>query len=67
MRQVWSAASHGIDYGAKSTVEKVPAGKSVTFECKDGCGVTGPWGFSRIAKGGDTFTSNGQSMITARG
>ena len=40
MRQVWSAASHGIDYGAKSTVEKVPAGKSVTFECKDGCGVT---------------------------
>lgn len=62
-----SGTGVGINYGTRSIVDKVPAGKSVTFECNDGCGVTGPWGFSWMAKGTDTFTTNGKSMITARG
>ena len=28
----------------KEKVETVPAAKSVSFECKEGCGVTGPLG-----------------------
>jgi hypothetical protein len=57
----------GIDYGAKSTVQNVPADKAVTFQCKEGCGVSGPWGFSWLAKGDDSFTSNGQSLSTVKG
>lgn len=59
--------SIGVDYGNKEEVKKVPAGKSVTFDCKDGCGVTGPWSFSWMAKGDDTFTTGGKSMISAGG
>lgn len=54
----------GIDYGDKEKVETIPAGKAVTFECKELCGVTGPWGFSWKAKGDDTITSDGHSMVT---
>jgi hypothetical protein len=59
--------SIGIDRGGKSQVDKVPAGKFVTFECKDGCGVTGPWGFSWMARDSDSFSTNGKSMITGKG
>ena len=34
----------GIDWGHQEKVETVPAAKSVSFECKEGCGVTGPLG-----------------------
>lgn len=54
----------GIDYGDKEKVESIPAGKSVTFECKDGCGISGPWSFSWMAKGDDEITTNGQSLVT---
>jgi hypothetical protein len=54
----------GIDYGSKEKVETVPAGKSVTFECKDGCGVSGPWSFSWKASGDDVITTDGQSLVT---
>ena len=55
----------GLDMGDKETVHKIPAGQSVTFkdECKDGCGVTGPWGYSKMAKTGDTITTDGKSLI----
>jgi hypothetical protein len=45
----------GIDEGMKEHVEKIPAGKTVTLtgECKDGCGLTGPWGYSWMAKSND--------------
>ncbi len=56
--------SIGIDYGDKSEVKEVGAGKSVEFECKDGCGVTGPWGFSWMAKGNDVIPTDGKSLVT---
>lgn len=57
----------GVDWGNKEEVKKVPAGKSVSFDCKEGCGVTGPWYFSWMAKGDDTITSDGKSLISPQG
>lgn len=54
----------GIDMGDKEKVEKVAAGKSVKFDCKGGCGVTGPWGFSWMASGDDEIETNGVSLVT---
>jgi uncharacterized membrane protein len=59
--------SIGVDYGNKSEVKKIGAGKSVTFDCKDDCGVTGPWGFSWMASGDDTMNTNGKSLVTVNG
>ncbi len=53
-----------ISWGNKQTVENVAAGKSVKFDCPDDCGVSGPWGFSWMAKGNDTITNNGKSLVT---
>jgi hypothetical protein len=48
----------GIDEGNVEHVKTVPAGKSadLSAQCKDGCGLTGPWGFSWMAKPGDKLT-----------
>lgn len=48
----------GIDEGEVEHVETVAAGKSGDFsaKCKDGCGLTGPWGFSWMAEAGDALT-----------
>ena len=54
----------GVDWGSKEKIETIPAGKSVTVECKDGCGVTGPWGFSWKASGNDEIVSDGTSLVT---
>ena len=54
----------GVDYGNQEKIMKIPAGKEVTFDCKDGCGISGPWEFSWRAKGNDTITTNGQSLIS---
>jgi hypothetical protein len=54
----------GIDYGNKEKVEKVPAGGSAKLDCKEGCGVTGPWGFSWMVAEGDTITTDGSSLVT---
>jgi hypothetical protein len=45
----------GIDEGDVEHVETVAAGKSadLTAKCKDGCGLTGPWGFSWMASPGE--------------
>jgi hypothetical protein len=59
--------SIGIDHGAKEQVEKIAAGKSATFDCKDDCGVTGPWGFSWMASGDDTMSTNGKRLVGASG
>jgi hypothetical protein len=56
--------SIGIDWGDKNKVETVAAGKSVEFECKEGCGVTGPWGFSWMASGDDVIPTDGKSLVT---
>ena len=45
----------GIDEGNTEHVETIPAGKTgdLSAKCKDGCGLTGPWGFSWMAAPGD--------------
>ena len=53
-----------IDMGDKEKVEKVAAGKSVEFDCKGGCGVTGPWGFSWMASGDDEIETDGTPLVT---
>lgn len=56
----------GVDMGDKEKIEKVAAGKSVSLDCKDGCGVTGPWGFSWWLADGGTISSDGSSMVTVK-
>ncbi|HEX2843474.1 hypothetical protein [Hyphomicrobium sp.] len=45
----------GIDEGNVEHVETIAAGKAgdLSAKCKEGCGLTGPWGFSWMAKPGD--------------
>lgn len=58
----------GLDMGNKESVHAIPAGGSVTFksECNEGCGVTGPWGFSRMAKTGEDFAFQGDKLIPGK-
>lgn len=58
----------GLDMGNKESVHAIPAGGSVTFksECNDGCGVTGPWGYSRMAKTGEDFSFQGDKLIPGK-
>jgi hypothetical protein len=56
----------GVDLGNEEKVETIAAGKDVKVDCKDGCAVTGPWGFSWFAKPGDTISSNGQALVTVQ-
>ncbi|WP_072391596.1 hypothetical protein [Hyphomicrobium sp. CS1GBMeth3] len=48
----------GIDEGETEHVETIAAGKAgdLSAKCKDGCGLTGPWGFSWMAETGDKLT-----------
>jgi len=57
----------GVDWGSKEKVETIPAGKSVTVDCKDGCGISGPWSFSWKASGDDEITTDGTSLVTNMG
>jgi hypothetical protein len=52
--------------GSSEKVETIGAGKSVEIDCEDGGGVTGPWGFSWMAKGNDTITSDGTALVTVQ-
>jgi len=53
-----SELKFGIDEGNVEHVGSVAAGKSGDFsaKCKEGCGLTGPWGFSWMAQPGDKLT-----------
>jgi hypothetical protein len=53
----------GVDRGNEEEVKTVAGNKSVTLDCADGCGVTGPWGYSWMASGDDTLSSDGKSRI----
>jgi hypothetical protein len=46
----------------------VPAGKSaaVTDVCVEGCGVTGPWGYSYMARSADSLSVKG-NFLTLEG
>ena len=57
----------GIDRGAKESTKTVGAGKSAKFDCPDGCGVTGPWGFSWMAAGDDEISTDGKPLVTVTG
>jgi hypothetical protein len=48
----------GVDEGNVEHVETIAAGKSgdLSAKCKEGCGLTGPWGFSYMAKPGEKLT-----------
>ena len=56
----------GVDQGGKETVHKIPAGGLLDLkdECKDGCGVTGPWSTSVMLKAGDKYDFDGKSQVT---
>lgn len=56
----------GLDMGNKEGTHKIPAGQSVSFksECNDGCGLTGPWGFSWMAATGDKISTDGKPLVT---
>ena len=56
----------GVDLGSSEKIETIAAGKEVKLDCKDGCGVTGPWGFSWMAKGDDVISSDGQALVTVQ-
>jgi len=56
----------GVDLGNEEKVETIAAGKEVKVDCPEGCGVTGPWGFSWKVKGDDVISSNGQSLISVQ-
>jgi hypothetical protein len=55
----------GVDHGDLEEVKSLAAGKTAKFDCPDGCGVSGPWGYSWMASGDDTLSSDGKSRITA--
>lgn len=57
----------GVDYGAKEEVKEIGASKSLKLDCPEGCGVTGPWGFSWMAQGDDVITTDGNSLVGAEG
>ena len=56
----------GVDMGSSEKIETIAAGKEVKLDCKAGCGVTGPWGFSWMAKGDDVISSNGEALVTVQ-
>jgi hypothetical protein len=53
----------GVDMGNEEKTQTIGAGESAQLDCKQQCGVTGPWGFSWMAKGDATMSSDGQSLI----
>jgi len=56
----------GVDTGATEQVYKVPAKGSVDVkeDCSEGCGLTGPWGFSRMVTENDAIDTDGTSLVT---
>ncbi|PPC79808.1 MAG: hypothetical protein CTY31_03625 [Hyphomicrobium sp.] len=56
----------GVDLGDKERVEKIAAGKTLKLnDCKDGCGLTGPWAFSWMAKTGEDFAFDDKGIVAA--
>lgn len=58
----------GLDMGNTESVHAIKPGGSVTFksECDEGCGVTGPWGYSWMAKTGEDFSFKGKELVPGR-
>lgn len=59
-----------VDEGASESTHEIPGGKTVDLKdvCKDGCGLTGPRGFTIKAKQGDKLTlTDGDFFPTNKG
>ncbi len=58
----------GLDMGDKESVHKIAGNGAITFkeECKEGCGVTGPWNHSWMAKTGEDFSFDGKGVVPGR-
>jgi hypothetical protein len=48
--------------GSPIKTKVIAAGKSVTFDCKSGCGVGGPWQGVEWAKGDETLKTDGKTI-----
>ena len=59
--------SVAVDNGTDEKVYQIPAGSSVDVkeDCRSDCGVTGPWGYSRMLSQTDTLETDGGSLVTA--
>jgi len=59
----------GIDMGHNERVETIAAGKTLDLskDCVDGCGLTGPWGYSWMAKTGEDFAFDAEKGIMTSG
>ena len=59
----------GVDMGNKEEVHKIAGGGSVTLkeQCAEGCGLTGPWGYSWMAKTGQDFAFDDTKLIPGAG
>lgn len=56
----------GIDMGTKEKVETIAAGKSVKVQgCDEACGLTGPWGYSRMVKTGEDFAFDDDGIVSS--
>jgi hypothetical protein len=57
--------SIAVDMGNKEMTKTVAAGKSAKIDgCDSGCGVTGPWGYSKWGMAGDEIKSDGTPLVT---
>lgn len=59
----------GVHMGNKQRVDTIAAGKTLDLskDCADGCGLTGPWGFSWMAKTGEDFGFDSKKGIIKPG
>jgi len=48
--------------GSPMETKDIAAGKSVTFNCESGCGLSGPWQGVEWAKGDETFKTDGKTI-----
>lgn len=58
-------ANIGVDMGNTERVETIAAGGTVDLskDCAAACGVTGPWGYSRMVKTGEDFAFDENGVV----
>ncbi|MBS0232152.1 MAG: hypothetical protein JSR99_01560 [Proteobacteria bacterium] len=60
-----TALKLGIETQGESSHSKdidIAPGQTATFECKSGCGLSGPWEGLEWAKGDQNFTTDGKTI-----
>lgn len=58
-------ANIGVDMGNTERVETIAAGGTVDLskDCAAACGITGPWGYSRMVKTGEDFAFDKDGVV----